>query len=128
TYHDQNGYESGNLKSLKVDLNGDIKAFYTNGQQRRLGALAVASFENIDGLQKAGRNQFYKTLDSGPPKLGVPQSGGRGSIYASTLEESNVDLATQFVNMIMTQRGFQANSRTITTTDTMLEEVINMKR
>ncbi len=128
TYHDQNGYEAGNLKSLKIDLNGDIKAMYTNGIQRRLGSLAVASFENIDGLQKAGRNQFYKTLESGPPKLGVPQSGGRGSIYASTLEESNVDLATQFVNMIMTQRGFQANSRTITTTDSMLEEVLNLKR
>jgi flagellar hook protein FlgE len=128
TYHDQNGYEAGNLKSLKIDQNGDVKAFYTNGLQRRLGSIAIANFENIDGLQKAGRNQFYKTLESGPPKMGTPQSGGRGSIYASTLEESNVDLATQFVNMIMTQRGFQANSRTITTTDTMLEEVLNLKR
>jgi len=127
-YHDQNGYEAGNLKSLKIDLNGDIKAFYTNGIQARLGSLCVASFENIDGLQKAGRNQFFKTLESGPPKLGLPQSGGRGSIYSSTLEESNVDLASQFVNMIVTQRGFQANSRTITTTDSMMEEVINLKR
>jgi flagellar hook protein FlgE len=126
--HDQNGYESGNLKSLKIDLNGDIRAFFTNGLQRRLGAIAVASFENINGLQKAGKNQFYKTEDSGPPKLGRPQVGGRGSIYSSTLEESNVDLAKQFVNMILTQRAFQANSRSITTSDNMLEEVINLKR
>ncbi len=127
-YHDQNGFEAGNLKSLKVDLDGRLKGYYTNGIQRVLGALAIATFENRNGLQKAGKNQFYKTLDSGPPKLGLPQTGSRGSVYSSTLEESNVDLAGQFVQMIMTQRGFQANSRTITTTDSMIEEVVNLKR
>lgn len=127
-YHNQNGFESGNLKSLKFDLDGTIRGFYTNGIERSLGALAISTFENRDGLQKAGKNQFYKTIHSGPPKTGMPQTGSRGSIYASTLEESNVDLATQFVNMILTQRGFQANSRTITTTDSMIEEVVNLKR
>jgi flagellar hook protein FlgE len=127
-YHDQNGFEAGNLKSLKVDLDGKLKGYYTNGIQRVLGSLAIATFENRNGLQKAGKNQFYKTLESGLPKIGLPQTGTRGSIYSSTLEESNVDLATQFVQMIMTQRGFQANSRTITTTDSMMEEVVNLKR
>ena len=88
----------------------------------------MATFENNDGLMKAGKNQFYSTNESGEPRIGMGQTGTRGSIYASTLEESNVDLAQQFVNMIMTQRGFQANSRSITTTDSMIEEVVNMKR
>lgn len=127
-FHSQNGYESGNLKSLRIELDGTVRGFYTNGVQRVLGAVAVATFENQDGLKKAGRNQFYKTVDSGPAKIGLPQTGTRGSLYSSTLEESNVDLASQFVNMIMTQRGFQANSRSITTTDSMIEEVVNLKR
>ncbi len=127
-FHSQNGYEAGNLKSLKFDLDGKIHGFYTNGVQRVLGAVALASFENIDGLQKAGRNQFFATGESGEPRIGMAQTGTRGSVYSSTLEESNVDLAGQFVNMIMTQRGFQANSRSITTTDSMIEEVVNMKR
>ncbi len=127
-FHSQNGFEAGNIKSLKIDLDGKLKGLYTNGVERTLGALALATFENIDGLQKAGRNQFFKTQESGDPRIGEAQTGTRGSIYASTLEESNVDMAGQFVEMIRTQRGFQANSRSVTTTDSMLEEVINMKR
>lgn len=127
-FHSQNGYESGNIKTLKIELDGKIKGYYTNGIERLLGCTALATFENQDGLMKAGRNQFYATLDSGAPRIGTPQSGVRGSIYASTLEESNVDMAQQFVEMIRSQRGFQANSRSITTTDSMIEEVVNMKR
>ena len=127
-FHSQNGYSSGNLKSLKIELDGRVQAFFTNGVQRTMGAIALATFENVDGLQKAGRNQFFKTLDSGPPRVGMPNSGTRGSVFSSSLEESNVDLAGQFVNMIQTQRAFQANSRSITTTDSMMEEVINLKR
>jgi flagellar hook protein FlgE len=127
-FHSQNGYEAGNIKSLKIELDGSIRGIYTNGVQRQLGAVALASFENQDGLMKAGRNLFYATLDSGPAKVGLAQSGTRGAVYASTLEESNVDLAQEFVNMIMTQRGFQANSRSITTTDSMIEEIVNLKR
>jgi flagellar hook protein FlgE len=127
-FHSQNGFESGNLKSLKIALDGTIEGIFTNGVTKTMGALALATFENQDGLQKAGRNQFYANVTSGPPKIGTPQSGTRGSIYSSSLEESNVDLAQEFVNMIMTQRGFQANSRSITTTDSMYEEVINLKR
>ncbi|MCX6119191.1 MAG: flagellar hook protein FlgE [Proteobacteria bacterium] len=127
-YHAQDGYEAGNIKTLKIELDGSIRGIYTNGVQRQLGAVALATFENQDGLLKAGRNLFYGTLDSGPPKIGLAQSGTRGAVYASSLEESNVDLAQEFVNMIMTQRGFQANSRSITTTDSMIEEVVNLKR
>ncbi len=127
-FHSQDGYESGNIKSLKVELDGSIRGLFTNGVQRLLGAIGLATFENQDGLLKAGRNAFYATNDSGPAKMGLAQSGTRGSVYSSTLEESNVDIATEFVNMIMTQRGFQANSRSITTTDTMIEEVLNLKR
>jgi flagellar hook protein FlgE len=127
-FHQQDGYEAGNIKSLKIELDGTIRGFYTNGVQRQLGAVAMATFENQDGLMKAGRNLFYGTSDSGPAKIGLPQTATRGAVYASTLEESNVDLAQEFVTMIMTQRGFQANSRSITTTDTMIEEVINLKR
>lgn len=127
-FHSQNGYEAGNIKSLRIELDGKVHGMYTNGVVRTLGAVALATFENQDGLMKAGRNQFYGTPTSGPAKIGLPQSGTRGSIYASSLEESNVDLAQEFVNMIMSQRGFQANSRSITTTDSMYEEVINLKR
>lgn len=127
-FHSQNGYESGNIKTLRVDVDGVIKGVYTNGVIRPLASIALATFENQDGLFKAGRNQFYSSIESGPPKIGMAQTATRGSIYASSLEESNVDLAQEFVNMIMTQRGFQANSRSITTTDSMYEEVINLKR
>ena len=127
-FHAQDGYEAGNLKSLSIGMDGKITGFFTNGSQRVLSAIALASFENENGLQKAGRNQFFGTMESGPPKIGMPQTGTRGSLYASSLEESNVDLAGEFVNMILTQRMFQANSRSITTTDTMIEEVINLKR
>lgn len=127
-FHSQNGYEAGNIKSLRIELDGTVHGVYTNGVVRPLGAIALATFENQDGLMKAGRNQFYSTIDSGPAKIGMGQTGTRGSIYASSLEESNVDLAQEFVQMIMTQRGFQANSRSITTTDSMYEEVINLKR
>ena len=127
-FHTQDGFEAGNIKSLKIELDGKIKGIYTNGLVRDIGAVALATFENQDGLMKSGRNQFFSTIDSGPPKIGAAQSGTRGSIFASSLEESNVDLASEFVNMIMTQRGFQANSRSITTTDSMYEEVLNLKR
>ena len=127
-FHNQNGYEAGNIKSLRMELDGTIRGIYTNGVTRALGAVALATFENQDGLMKAGHNEFFSSIDSGPPKIGMAQSGTRGSIFASSLEESNVDLAAEFVQMIMTQRGFQANSRSITTTDSMYEEVINLKR
>lgn len=127
-YHSQDGYETGYLKSIKFDPDGYIRGIYTNGLERKLGAVAMASFANNHGLQKIGRNNYAYTPRAGEPRMGLPQTGSRGSLYSSSLEESNVDLAQQFVEMIVTQRAFQANSKSITTTDTMLEEVINLKR
>ena len=127
-FHSQDGYEAGQLKSLKVSQDGRIHGIFTNGVQKTMAAIALATFSNQDALIKAGKNRFYSSIRSGPPNIGLPETGLRGSIYASALEESNVDLAAEFVNMIITQRLFQANSRSITTTDTMIEEVINLKR
>jgi len=128
SFHMQDGYESGHVKSLNVDLNGIITGIYTNGLRRHLCGLGIAVFENEVALQKAGQNQFHETINSGPPNIGLGQMGTRGSIYSATLEEANVDLANEFVDMIMTQRLFQANSRAITTSDKMIGEVINLKR
>ena len=127
-FHQQDGYEAGQLKSLNIGLDGMVTGIFTNGIERRLGGIALATFSNQDALQKAGKNMFYSSIESGPPNIGLPTTGTRGSLYASSLEESNVDLAREFVKMITTQRLFQANSRSITTTDTMIEEVINLKR
>ncbi|MGY3805064.1 flagellar hook protein FlgE [Pigmentibacter ruber] len=127
-FHSQDGYEAGYLKTLKIDLDGIIRGTYTNGLERRLGAVALAVFQNTHGLQKIGRNNYISTPKAGEARIGLPQTLSRGSIYSASLEESNVDLAQQFVDMILTQRGFQANSKAVTTTDTMLEEVINLKR
>lgn len=127
-FHSQDGYENGTLKSLNIETDGKIIGIFTNGLQKNLAAVGLATFENQDGLLKGGRNTFMETIDSGPPKIGAPGSGSRGELYSSSLEESNVDLASEFVNMIMGQRLFQANSRSVTTADSMIEEVINIKR
>lgn len=127
-FHSQDGYEAGSLKSLKIDLDGSVRGVFTNGLERRLATLTLATFSNNAGLVKSGHNSYTATPKSGQPRLGQPQTGTRGSIYSASLEESNVDLAAQFVDMITTQRGFQANSKSITTTDSMIEEIINLKR
>jgi len=127
-YHSQNGSEAGYLKSLKIDQEGNLRAVYTNGLERRLGSIALATFPSPAGLQKTGQNCYGQTYRSGEPSVGIPQTGTRGSVYSASLEESNVDLASQFVDMITTQRGFQANSKTITTSDSMLEEIIGLNR
>ena len=127
-FHAQNGYEAGYLKTLKIDLDGTVRGVFTNGLERKLAAVAVATFSNNQGLQKVGRNNYISTGKSGEPRIGIPLTGTRGSVYASSLEESNVDLAQQFVEMITTQRGFQANSKSITTADSLMEEIIQLKR
>lgn len=127
-YHSQNGFEAGNLKSMKIDLDGSVRGVFTNGVERRLFGVALATFSAPTALQKVGRNSFIAPPKAGEPHIGTPQSGNRGSVYASTLEESNVDIAQQFVDMITTQRAFQASSKTVTTTDNLLEEIINLRR
>ena len=124
----QNGYGMGYLENFKIDQSGVITGVYSNGTNRTLGQLALATFTNQSGLEKAGETTFVVTNNSGDPNIGPTGVAGKGKIIAGALEMSNVDLAEQFTEMIVTQRGFQANSKTITTSDTMLQELLNLKR
>lgn len=124
----QDGYASGEFSGVAVDGTGLVQGLYTNGQKIAIGQLAIAKFRSNDGLGRAGQNLWIETRDSGTAALGAASSGGRGAISASTLESSNVDLAEEFVGLIQHQRSFSANSRTITTADEMLQELINIKR
>jgi flagellar hook protein FlgE len=124
----QNGYSSGDLGGIVVDGTGVVKGLYTNGQKLAIGQLAVAKFRSNEGLGAAGHNMWIETRDSGSAAMGTAGSGGRAAVSAGALEQSNVDLAEQFVNLIAHQRAFQANSKTITTADAMLQELQNIKR
>jgi len=128
TFMTQNGYPAGTLYDISVDEHGILTGSYSNGQITPLFQLALADFPSYSGLIKLGRNLYSESLSSGQPMLGVPGSGSRGAISPSTLEMSNVDLASEFVKMIITQRAFQANSKVITASDEMLSDVINIIR
>ncbi|MDR3630086.1 MAG: flagellar hook-basal body complex protein [Desulfocapsaceae bacterium] len=123
----QDGYGSGNLTGTSIDANGTVIASYSNGVQTKLASLVLGKFVNPGGLSAAGNNLFAATADSGPPRVGLPGSE-LGTIFTDSLEQSNVDTGTQFVQMITVQRAFQANSKIITTVDQMLQDVINMKQ
>ncbi len=122
------GYGVGDLQSISVDTDGVITGSYSNGQVTPLFRVALAKFQNSQGLFKEGGNLFRQTRNSGEAITGSPGTNGLGSIAANSLEQSNVDISNEFVKMITTQRGFQANSKIVTTVDTMLSDVINMKR
>ncbi len=123
------GRKAGNMSGLSVDTNGKIYGSYDNGDSRLLGQIAVATFSNPAGLEAVGGNMFAETQNSGKfDGVGQDVSSDGGSFTTGVLEMSNVDLSAQFTEMITTQRGFQANSRIITTSDTLLEELINLKR
>jgi len=124
----QDGYSSGDFSGVAVDGQGVVTGLYTNGQQLSVGQLAIAKFRSNDGLGRAGQNLWIETRDSGTAAFGTAASGGRGAVSAGALEGSNVDLAEQFVGLIQHQRSFSANSKTITTADEMLQELINIKR
>jgi flagellar hook protein FlgE len=124
----QNGYGMGYLETFKIDQTGTITGVYTNGSTRTIGQIALASFTNPGGLEKAGDNTYQSSNNSGTANVGASGTAGKGKVIAGTLEMSNVDLAEQFTDMIVTERGFQANSRTIQTSDQMLQELLNLKR
>lgn len=134
TVADQDGYAAGELASFTFAPDGTVRGVFTNGQILALGKLALASFVNESGLLRGnqsvggGGNVYQETDNSGEPQIGIAQAGGNGSIIGSALEGSNVDLAEQFTDMIVTQRAFQANSRTITTADEMLQEILSLRR
>lgn len=124
----QDGYASGDFSGVSVDGQGVVTGLYTNGQKIAMSQLAVAKFRDDEGLGRAGQNLWIDTRESGSAALGTAGSGGRGATTGGALEGSNVDLATEFVNMIQHQRSFSANSKTITTADEMLQELIQIKR
>jgi len=125
---EQDGYGMGYLENFKIDQSGVITAVYSNGSTRTLGQVALATFTNPGGLEKAGETNFLESNNSGMANIGPSGIAGKGKIIAGTLEMSNVDLAEQFTDMIVTQRGFQANSKTIQTSDQMLQELLSLKR
>lgn len=124
----QDGSSAGTITNMSFNDEGVLTALYTNGEARDLGQIALAKFENPEAMFKVGNNRMKESRDSGAPAVGQPNRAGRGKLFAKSLERSTVDLAAEFVNLIQNQRGFQANSKTITTTDQLLEEVINLKR
>jgi flagellar hook protein FlgE len=124
----QDGYASGALAGVKIESDGTVKGVYTNGQSVAAGRLALATFQSTDGLARAGNSFWAATRDSGEAAVGVAGSDGRASINSGALEQSNVDISQQFVELISHQRAFQANSKTITTADEMLQEVLTIKR
>src|SRR5713226_4292743 len=121
------GASAGSLTSFTVGQAGDITGVYSNGYKQPLGQIAMDSFSNPSGLTKAGGNLFQSSANSGTANIGIPGAAGRGSIATGFLEGSNVDLAQQFTNMIMAERGFQANSKVITTSDEILMDLVNLK-
>ncbi len=124
----QNGFGLGSLESVNIGTNGDINGVFSNGLTRTIARVALATFANVGGLERAGNNSFRETPASGAAQVGVPSTGGRGSAVGGVLESSNVDLGAQFSELIITQRGFQANARTITAADTLLQETVNLVR
>ena len=124
----QDGSAAGSITNLSFNDEGVLTALYSNGQTADLAQIALAKFENPEATLKVGNNRFKEARDSGSPAIGAPNRAGRGKIFAKSLERSTVDLAMEFVNLIQNQRGFQANAKTITTTDELLGEVINLKR
>lgn len=124
----QDGYSAGSLSGVKIDSDGTVNGIYTNGQTLAAGKLAVAKFRSNDGLGRAGHNLWVATRESGDPALGGVGTGGRAALVSGSLEQSNVDLTTQFVELIAHQRSFQANSKTITTADQMLQELMTIKQ
>lgn len=125
----QDGLPSGTVSDVFISPNdGVISLVYTNGLRAEVGQLALARFTNPTGLIRGAHTTFQAGLNSGEPEIGTANSGGRGSLSSGYLEASNVDMAQEFTNMILAQRGFQASSRVITTSDEILQELVNLKR
>lgn len=122
-----NGTTQGAIESFSIGQTGDISGVFSNGRVETLGVLALAKFSNAAGLSKVGNNMFQDSVNSGTANIGTP-GDGYGTIASGALEMSNVDLSEEFTEMITAQRGFQANTRIITTSDEILQELINLKR
>lgn len=124
----QNGYPAGSLQGFTISNEGVISGIFTNGLTRNLAQIALANFSNPGGLERLGNNTWRSTDNSGIASLGAARGGGRGSVAAGFLEQSNVDIGQEFTDLIVTQRGFQANTKVVTTVDEMMQDLINIKR
>jgi flagellar hook protein FlgE len=124
---DQNGYTTGRLSGLNIDDSGIIFARFTNGESQILGQVILADFANNQGLQPVGDSMWAENFESGPPNIGTPGSAALGAIQAGALEESNVDLSEELVRLIIAQRNFQANAKTIETANQVTQTVINLR-
>lgn len=124
----QNGYSFGTLTGFQVDQSGYVLGTFSNGQVQILAQLALANFNNPQGLIREGQNYFVASPFSGEPIIGAPGTAGRGSLVGGALELSNVDIAQEFTSMILAQRGYQASSRIITTSDEIIQEALGLKR
>jgi flagellar hook protein FlgE len=124
----QNGFAAGALASTTIDTSGVITGRFTNGQVRTIAQIALSRFPSPDNLSRNGRNLLLETASSGQPTTTAANTGGVGRVLSGSLELSNVDLGEEFIDMISAQRGFQANSRVITTTDELLQELVNLRR
>ncbi|MGE0863995.1 MAG: flagellar hook protein FlgE [Vicinamibacterales bacterium] len=124
----QNGAAAGTINSISINSTGEILATFGTGSSVSVGQLAMANFNNPQGLVKLGSNRYGESASAGIPNVGVAGTGGRGSLIGSSLEQSNVDIAQEFTQMILAQRGYQANSKSITVADELLVETLNLKR
>jgi flagellar hook protein FlgE len=118
----------GSVIGFSVSEQGLITGTFSNGRSQAIGQIAMATFANPNGLQKLGSSLYTSTVNSGNAQIGVAGQGGRGTLSGGTLEMSNVDLAAEFTNLIVAERGFQANSRVITTSDQILQDLVNLKQ
>lgn len=126
--HMQDGFSAGTVAGLSFNDDGVLSAFYTNGVTQNLSQVAIAKFENNEGLFKTGGNILKESRTSGQPNIGQPNNGGRGKIFAKTIESSTTDIASEFISLIQMQRAFQASARTMTASDELMQEVLNMRR
>jgi flagellar hook protein FlgE len=124
----QDGSPPGSLVSIAVDGNGELSGLSSTGKSFALAQLSIATFPNVNGLEGLGGNYYQESVNSGTASIGTGQAGGRGQIIGNQLESSNVDLALEFTRLIVAQRGFSANARTITVADEILEELTNIVR
>ncbi|WP_324650455.1 flagellar hook protein FlgE [Georgenia sp. H159] len=124
----QDGQGAGVLQSFSMSADGTLMGSFSNGLKRAVGLVAVGNFANAAGLEKTGGSMLRASVNSGEPQVGRAGDGGRGSLTGGALEMSNVDLSQEFTNLIIAQRGFQAGSRVITTSDELLQELVNLKR
>jgi flagellar hook protein FlgE len=124
---DQDGFTTGRLSGIDISDTGVITSRFTNGQSRTLGQIALANFNNTQGLRQLGDTSWSESFDSGQPLVGTAGSGSLGLIESGALEGSNVDLTEQLVGMITAQRNFQANAQVITTADTVTQTIINIR-